>query len=364
MPRTVVYSVLLLALCTAGIAQAAAVDRPFSLTPESAVKALAAAAPVTAEETTFQGGQTLALRGLFASDSTSANLALVNRSQTVNRCTLALATADGAALGPVMSLTLRPGETRPFVDAFDGRVSVLTETQAAFSCEQSFYAYALLADGDTGRLDTVLPEASAETLALAGKTVTCPTGATCFDAPGVDHIPAPPPGLPVGRVSFPAPAETATRFRMSIDVTLADWYPQDPAGKHLIYWFVVQKNIDMPGLLYFLGPNKYEAFARHGIGLKHPQKIKVIKPFHALVGHTYHVDNDYDMAGGTYTVTVTDTATGEVGVVLNSRPNVKSYVIKPGLNFLVDMGFFPGHVQGEVPSYGWKYANVHVEVYK
>jgi hypothetical protein len=363
MSRTVLYS-LLLALCTAGVAQAATADRPFSLTPESAVKALAAAAPVTGEETTFQGGQTLALRGLFASDAVAADLALVNRAQATNRCTPALATADGASLGPVISLTLRPGETRPFVDAFAGRVSVLTETRAAVSCQQDFYAYALVADGDTGRLDVVAPEPSAEALVLAKEVPACPTGATCFDAQGVVHTPEPPPGMPVGRVSFPAPAITAKRFRMSIDVTVADWYPEDPSGKHLIYWFVVQKNIDMPGLLYFLGPNKSEAFARHGIGLKHPQKIKIRKPFAAQIGHTYHVDNDYDMAGGKYTVTITDTATGQVSVVLSSRPNVKSYAIKTGLNFLVDMGFYPGKVDGEVPSYKWKYANVHVEVYK
>jgi len=363
MPRTVFHS-LLLALCTAAVTQAATVDRPFWMTPESAVKALAAVAPVTADETTFQGGQTLALRGLFASDAVSANLALVNRAQATNRCTLALATADGASLGSVISLTLQPGETRPFVDAFAGRVSVLTETRAAVSCLQDFYAYALLADGDTGRLDLVAPETSAEALVLAKEIPACPTGATCFDAEGVVHIPEPPPGIPVGRVSFPAPAVTAKRFRMSIDVTVADWYLQDPSGKHLIYWFVVQKNIDMPGLLYFLGPNKNEAFARHGIGLKHPQKIKVRKPFTAQIGHTYHVDNDYDMAGGKYTVTVTDAATGQVAVVLSSRPNVKSYAIKAGLNFLVDMGFYPGLVDGEVPSYKWKYANVHVEVYK
>jgi len=113
MPRTVFHSCLLLALCTAAVAQAAAVDRPFSPTPEAAVKALAAAAPASDETTLFQGGQTLALRGLFASDAVSANLALVNRSQATNRCTLALATAQGVGLGPVISLTLAPGETRP-----------------------------------------------------------------------------------------------------------------------------------------------------------------------------------------------------------------------------------------------------------
>jgi len=361
MPRTVFHS-LLLALCTATVTHAATAGRPFSMTPESSVQALAAAAPVIGEETTFQGGQTLALRGLFASDAVSANLALVNRARATNRCTLALATADGASLAPVISLTLRPGETRPFVDAFHGRVSILTETRAAVSCEGDFYAYALLADGDTGRLDVVAPEPSAETLALAKDDVPCPAGALCFDAPGVVHVPTP--DVPVGRVSFPAPAGTAKRFRLTIDVTIADWYPQEPSGKHLIYWFVIDKNLDMPGLLYFLGPNKNLAFARHGIGLKHPQKIKVMKPFTAQIGHTYHIDNDYDMAHGKYTVTITDTETGQIAVVLKSRPNVKSYLTKAGLDILVDMGFYPDREPTEVPSYDWKYANVHVEVYK
>ncbi|HEY3568131.1 MAG TPA: hypothetical protein VGP73_09385 [Thermoanaerobaculia bacterium] len=359
MSRTVAYS-LLLALCTAGAAQAA-LDRPFSMTPELAVKALAAAAPVAGEETTFQGGQTLALRGLFASDSVSSSLALANRAKTANRCTLSLAAADGVSLAPAISLTLSPGETRPFVDAFAGRASRLTETQAAVSCDRAFYAYALVADGDTGRQDVVAPESSAKALTLAKDDVPCPAAA-CFDAPGVVHVPTP--DVPVGRVSFPAPAGTAKRFRLTIDVTVADWFPEDPSGKHLIYWFVIEKNLDMPGLLYFLGPNKNEAFARHGIGLKHPQKIKVMKPFTAQIGRTYHVDNDYDMAHGKYTVTVTDAETGQVAVVLKSRPNVRSYLVKAGRDILVDMGFYPGLVDGEVPSYGWKYANVHVEVYK
>jgi hypothetical protein len=363
MSRTALSS-LLLALCTAGVAQAAAVDRPFSLAPEATVKALAAASPVINEETTFRGGQTVVLRGLFASDSVAANLAFVNRARTANRCTLALATADGAGLGSALSLTLRPGEARPFVDVFDRRVSVLTETRATVSCERAFYTYALLTDGDTGRQDVVTPEETSAAVALAGTTATCPAGAVCFDAPGIVHIPAPPPGAPVGRVTFPAPAGVAKRLRMSIDVTVADWYAKKPSGKHLIYWFVVNKNIDMPGLLYFLGPGKYQAFARHGIGLTHPQKIKVIKSFKALTGHTYQVDNDYDMAGGKYTVTVTDKATGVVKVVLTSKPNVTSYTVAPGSNFLVDMGFYPDKEPNEVPSYKWKYANVHVEAYK
>ncbi|HEV8630235.1 MAG TPA: hypothetical protein VGV61_07955, partial [Thermoanaerobaculia bacterium] len=191
----------------------------------------------------------------------------------------------------------------------------------------------------------------------------CPESGVCFDAPGVDHIPEPPPGKAVGRVAFPAPTGVAKRLVLTLDLTVADWYAPHPSGKHLVYWFVISKNVDMPGMLYLLGPGKDQAFVRHGVGLKHPQKIKAIKPFKAIVGHTYHVVNDYDMAAHKYTVTITDQATGDV-LTVSSPPNVNSYAFKAGQKLIVDMGFPP--VAGnptEVPSYGWKYANAHVEAY-
>jgi hypothetical protein len=267
-----------------------------------------------------------------------------------------------------MVLTLKPLESRPFANIFEGRsdeASRSLDVHASVSCEKAFYSYALLNDGAGRRFDVINPVQEVNDPLVAADTVpVCPAHAQCFDAPGIVHIPLPPPGSPWGRVAFPAPAGLSTRFRLTMDVTVADWYKPEPDGKHLIYWFVISKNIDMPGLLYFLGPNKNEAFARHGIGLKHPQKLKIRKPFAAQIGHTYHIDNDYDMAGHHYTITITDTATGQVAVVLSGRPNVSQYTIKPRNNFLVDMGFFPDKVPTEVPSYNWKYANVHVETYK
>jgi hypothetical protein len=374
MSRTVARSLILAAICTAGVAYTAhaggIIPTPSLQEAEATaaiVDRLAADLPAVGEENLFRGGQTLSLQG-------PTHLALVNLAPAGNRCTLSMTGADGSTLGPVTTLTLRGLETRPFVNVFArpsdpesgllGDAAESTEARAAISCEEDFYAYGLVADAATGRLERVAPQEESAAGSLTAPAVpVCPAGATCFDAPGAVHVPAPPPGVPVGRVTFPAPAGVAKRLRVSLDVTVADWYKQEPSGKNLIYWFVVNKNIDMPGLLYFRGPNKNQAFARHGMGLTHPQKLKIIKPFAAQVGQTYHVDNDYDMASQTYTITVTNMATGEVKVTLNGKPNVTSYTIKPGSNFLVDMGFFPNKVATEVPSYKWKYANVHVEAY-
>jgi hypothetical protein len=322
--------------------------------------------PVITPESVFHGGQTLSLQGLSVSATTATHLNFMNLAATGNRCSLSLTTAAGVAMGPVTSLTLRPKETRPFFNVFEHLAEAYgaTEAQAAVSCDQDFYAYALLADG-AGSLAVLTPLATTETVELAAAAPTCPANAVCSDAPGVDFIPGPPPGppAPVGRVTFPAPQGVAKRFLLSMDVTVGPWYAADPAGKHLIYWFVINNNKDMPGLLYFLGPNKDEAFARHGLQLTHPQKLKVIRPFAAQVGHTYHVVNDYDLVHKTFNIEIIDTATGKIAIDLPGRPNLKTYTIKQNSNYLIDMGFFPGKVPTEVPSYLWVYSNIHIETY-
>ncbi|HET9767430.1 MAG TPA: hypothetical protein VFS60_11325 [Thermoanaerobaculia bacterium] len=326
-----------------------------------------------APERSFAGGSAVELRGLPVSAATTANLGLVNLTPAGNRCSLALVGEDGTSLLPSITMTLRSFEGRPLLDVFEGLEALAgSEATAAISCDSAFSAFAVLADGDGETTRTIAAEKAAPALAvraflpLANKALACSAGATCFDAEGVVHEPGPPPGppLPVGRVVFPAPAGTARRLVLSMDVKVGPWFPQETSGKHLIYWFVVNKNPDMPGLLYFRGPGKNEAFARHGMQVPHARKIKVIKKWAAEVGRTYHIVNDYDMAGNRYTVTISDAQTGEVQVVLTSRPNVSSYVVKAGSKFLIDMGFYPGKVPTEVPSYGWRYSNVHVEVFR
>ena len=62
-------------------------------------------------------------------------------------------------------------------------------------------------------------------------------------------------------------------------------------------------------------------------------------------------------------VEIIDTATGKIAIDLPGRPNLKTYTIKQNSNYLIDMGFFPGKVPTEVPSYLWVYSNIHIETY-
>jgi hypothetical protein len=321
--------------------------------------------PVITAENAISGGKTAYLQGLLGGSGRTADLTLLNLASTASQCTASLFRADGTLLAGPVTVSMKPLSHQAISDVFSGGSAV--DARVTVSCTQNFFTYALISDAATGEVTYVGPAGSSGT-GTTPPPATCPTGATCFDAKGIVHQPTP--AHRVQRVTFPAPAGTATRLRMSLDVTVGPWYAADPAGKGLIYWFVVNRNFDMFGTLYFRGPDpahpaqvQSEALLRHGLELTHPQKLKIEQPFSAQVGHTYHVEEDYDLKNGALTVTITDTTTGQIGVQLVGVPNLRAWSFKAGDTFLIDMGF-PGTNVDEVPTDGWTYANVHVEVYQ
>ncbi len=327
--------------------------------------------PLITSSTVTKANGKLSVQGLVTDAARTVDVALVNLAATGSQCTVSFARSNGSALGAVTTVSLNPLSHRYFTNVLSGLVdaSGVADARAQVSCTQDFYSYAVLKNSVTGELALVQPAASGDSTLGSGGGTPPPTGGgcgstgvTCFDAKGIVHQPTP--VNPVGRVTFAIPQGTYTRFRMAMDVTVGQWYAPDPAGKALIYWFVIDKNLDMAGLLYFRGPGEggYTALARHGMGLTHPQKLKLVKPFQAQIGHTYHVDNDYDMGGHSYVITITDKSSGEA-TVLNGEPNVSRFTTKAGQRFIVDMGFKENAIPDEVPSYNWLYQNIHIEAY-
>jgi hypothetical protein len=326
---------------------------------------LGAYLPVITSDNVIHGGQTAAIQGLRSGAGRTARLTMVNLAATANQCTGSLYAADGSLVAGPATFNLKPLSTFSLTDLFAGGAAA--DVRLTMTCTQSFFTYALLSDAATGEV-TYLGPAGNGASGIGGPAAACPTGAICFDAKGIVHQPTP--AHRVQRVQFPAPAGVATRLRLTMDVTVGPWWAPDPAGKTLIYWFVVNRNFDMAGLLYFRGPDpahpaleQSQAIVRHGIELTHPQKLKIVQPFAAIIGHTYHCDNDYDMGRGVYTVTITDTTTGQIAVQLVGAPNVHSWTLKASDLLITDMGFTGTNVD-EVPTDGWTYSNVHMEVYK
>ena len=325
--------------------------------------ALGVQIPVVTSENLAPANQSLTLQGLIAADTRTTDMTIVNLGKQATECRVSLYRADGSTILANSEVKLKPLSHRYFVNVFSGLAAEITDARATVTCDKDFYAYALLANSATGEIAVVEPSGSGEsTLTVPGAEPECPVGAFCFDQKGLVHQPTK--AVPVKRVAFNAPAGTFTRLRLSLEVTVGNFYPQDPDGKHLIYWFVINRNFDMPGMLYFRGPNAYTALARHGVGLTHPQKLRIEQPFQAVPGRTYRVENDYDMGRSQLTITVTDVETGDVKARLTGTTNVSKVTLTATDKFLIDMGFPEGKVPDEVPSYGWAYRNIHLEVIK
>lgn len=319
--------------------------------------------PVVTSQNLTPANQSLTLQGLIAAGTRTTDITLVNLGKQTAECRVNLFRADGSSILSNSEVKLKPLSHRYYVNIFNGLAAEITDARATMTCDKDFYAYAVLSNSATGEIAVVEPSGSGDSaLTVPGADPECPAGGFCYDLKGLVHQPTK--AVPVKRVTFNAPAGTFKRLRLSLEVTVGNFYPQDPDGKHLVYWFVINKNFDMPGMLYFRGPNSYTALARHGVGLAHAAKLKIVKPFQAVPGRTYRVINDYDMGRRTITITVIDVESGDVKAELVGTTNVAQVVLKDTDRFLIDMGFPEGKVPDEVPSFGWAYRNIHLEVTK
>ena len=330
------------------------------LTGRGSLGQMGVALPVITSANTVAAGNALALQGLFGSATRSTSIGVVNLGKTAGQCTVTLLGTGGAALGTPTNLTLKPLSQLGLGNVFSS-LGAVADARAHVTCTRDFFAYAVMTDTTTGEVSVVEPSGHGEsTLTRPGEEPACPLGASCYASTLLFR---PTPAAPVGHVIFPSPgAGIVKRLRLSLDVTVGEWYPSDPDGKHLVYWFVINKNLDMPGMLYFRGPEAYTALARWGIGLKHEQKRKKTELFQAIPGHTYRVVNDFDMGAGVLTISITDLGTGVV-VSMVDAPNVAQFNLKATDRFLIDMGFKEGVTPDEVPSFnGWVYTNVTLQV--
>jgi hypothetical protein len=313
--------------------------------------------PVITSDNMIAAGQTIALQGLLSGAGRTTSLTVVNVGQQASQCTINLLRADGSAVISPATVSLKPLSQRVFSDIFTG--AAVSEVRASVSCTKEFFAFALLADAATGELAYVGPSGSGESLLrLPGEAPGCPVTATCFDAKGIVHQPTA--ASPVKRVVFAPAAGTYKKIRLTMDVTAGEFWAQNPAALHMLFWLVKDRNFNMFGYASFRGPATNQVLLRHGIGLTHPNNLKVVQPLTVVPGKTYHLDYTYDTAGQVVDLAVSD---GSTVTHLTDNPNVGSFSFSATEKIIIDMGF-PGTNPDEAPTFGWTYRDLHVELYK
>ena len=313
--------------------------------------------PVITSDNLVRSGATATLQGLVSGSGRNTDITLVNLAQAASQCTVTLTRADGSVIGaPVVPM--KPLSARTFSNVFS---DPLTEVRATATCTREFFVFALLTDAATGELAYVGPSGSGESLlTVPGQGTVCSPGAACFDVKGVVHAPTNTANA-VKRVTFTPVPGTYTKIRLTMDVTVGNWSAIDPTAIHMIFWLVKDRNFNMFGFASLRGPGGDQAVLRHGIGLTHPQKFRIIEPLTAQSGKTYRFDYTYDTKTSLVELVISEG--GAVVQRLTGAPNVNSFTFNTGENIVIDMGF-SGANPAEGPSFGWVYRDLHVELSK
>jgi hypothetical protein len=316
--------------------------------------------PVITSDNMIKAGQSIALQGLLSGSGRAVAVAVINLAHQAAQCTASLTRADGTTIGnPTSTLALKPLSQLYIPDVLAGGAA--SEVRVSLSCTREFFAFALVSDAATGELTYIGPSGNGESLLrLPGEAPGCPVTAACFDVKGLVHQPTSPANA-VKRVLFtPAPG-TYSKIRLTLDVTAGEFSPQNPAALHMLFWLVRDRNFNMFGYAILRGPETNQALLRHGIGLTHANKLKVVQPLTIVPGKTYHLDYTYDTAAQNVDLAISD-GSGAV-THLTSKPNVGSFSFAATEKLIIDMGF-PGTNPDEAPTFGWTYRDLHVELYK
>lgn len=322
--------------------------------------------PVLTPSNTLAAGNTAHLLPWERSGSLRTDFAIVNLGHESAQCTVDLLGPDGESLIPTALITVPPLSQRGFVDVL-GSIGMpsLTASRSSVSCDQSFYAFLLQRNVESGALQFIGPAGDIGS-GFADPTAPSecdPAAAKCFKLDGVFHTPTP--KNPVYRADFPVPAGSYRQLRTQLDFRHGGWFAGKPNGLHNIIWLVRDtRNRDMFAYLNFWGPNNNRALFRHGFGQAQGDKAKLTAHAPLTPGQTYHVDIIYDTAQKFIEAVVTHSSSGAEVVRFLTKPDINSITFNGGQTLSADFGFVEGLNPNEPPTYGWNYMNLTMELFK
>jgi hypothetical protein len=192
----------------------------------------------------------------------------------------------------------------------------------------------------------------------------CPSGAVCFEEPGLFHEPTE--GSEVRRLTYTPPDGTYGSMELELDVFHGGWSVDPDAIRHNIFWLAHNaRNFDLYGYVNFEKPSTLHLV--HGMGMVHVDKPKLRGSADLAPDALYHVHYLYDAAGSLIDLTVTRAGT-EVGRI-TTEPNIDVIVLNAGDFLAIDFGFGIDPDTGlpinpaEPPTYGWRYMNLKLTLY-
>jgi hypothetical protein len=294
----------------------------------------------------------------------ATHLGIANLGQAASTCEVKFYRVDGTQIGATVNLSFPPLSLRQFDDALGSLGEQrIADARVQVSCSQPFYAYAALLTQPAAQITFIVPSALTTATTTGGGGGGGGTGnSVVFQKSGLLHTAAP--GNPKGYVDIPITSAMSLK-RMVIDMEFVPgpWNREKIPGNHAIIWLYRGKfRGNTVANVNAFGPNKYTIKMNQNVDLGPGQVTAQEMPLQLQQGQRYHLHYTYNAAtnvittevssGGKLLKSMTMAGTAQAGILT---------VEPPKLN--VEFGHFPGQDGPEIPSWGWSYYDLKVEMF-
>lgn len=336
--------------------------------------------PVVSSRNLGAAGEVLVLQGLRRSrHGVRTHLGFMNLGHGEASCSASIHSARGDEMAGAAGIPLPALSHVLIEDVVDlADVQQIGDVHARISCNRPFFAYAAVHETPTGEVGFIRPSTTG---ASALEPPSTNDGSSPPDSSGKSYVftrsgmlHTPTKKAPTAYYNIPAPKNRAFRkIILEVDVTHGGWNGKNPSGNHSIFWLhrgaccwpPWKENI--VGFVNAFGPNKSFVRATHNVDYKgrteYDKVQKFNRGFRLTPGQTYRARYVYDAAGGKIRLTLS--RNGKTVFNISGKPTASRIRSGPTGMFMVVFGHEP-HPPGcncgpEVPTYGWKYANLQVE---
>jgi hypothetical protein len=191
--------------------------------------------PIISDANRALAGEVVHLQGWSRSQTLSTDFGLVNLGVAAS-CDVDVWRIDGVQLGhwelsrPALSFAL-------FRDVLNTiGIPNGAELRAEITCDQPFFAFAVLTDSETHEHRTVLASAlGTSTLQVPGQAPPCPDGTVCFDLPGAFYTVTS--ALRTVAYNIDVPLNTTySAVTVDFDFVFTGWWGSLPTGEHNLFW--------------------------------------------------------------------------------------------------------------------------------
>jgi hypothetical protein len=326
--------------------------------------------PIVTSKNLTPGGEIAFIQGMDRKAPLISSLGFINLAHKTSQCSIDLVDTAGAKLMDTVILQVAPLSHYHWDDVFLViEQEKVADAHARVQCAEDFAVNSFLLNTEIGTIQRLLTsEANDSRLLKPGQQAPdpdpdpdpdplgCPTGASCFELPGVFHQPKP--GNEIRTYQMPlASGRSFSEIKIRLTVYHGGWHPNSDFIHNFFWLFRNKWQGNTFGYVNALGPNKnvFQNTTNVNLPAGITQKTKAnvaLQPF-----QTYIVDYSFNVRTRRMT-TVLSRPNGSI-VATISEPTTTSSIVTEGAGFEVWFGLHQEYL--EVPTYGWTYEDFQIQ---